>query len=152
MKGKKLLGILMGVSLCATALSWVKHVQFGPTQISVPRVVRANSRDTIHVNTSKLWPKGVYHIQCVLSASTGSGGVYAAFLTKNIVGVRLTFAGKKIVPNENLIVKEIPAPIDAAHVKITVNKDQLIIIENRDGKDSLKVSACTAWPELLNVR
>lgn len=152
MKVKKLLGMLIGVGLCATALSSGKHLQFASTQISAPRIVRANSRDTIHVNTSGLWPGASYHIQCVLSAPTGSGGVYAAFLTKNIAGVQLTFAGKKITSNENLIVKEIPAPIDAAHVKVTATQDQSIVIENRDGKDGLKVGACNAWPELLKVR
>lgn len=143
---KKTIGVLLGLGICATSFAWSGNVNLSPTPISNPRNVRPNSRDTIHLGIAGL-PKGaVYNISCMLSAQKDSKGVYAGFLTRNIGGrAQLMFNGKKVTVNQTVVVPTTPKPLAANNV--TINTDQLIVIENRDGKGVLHVGACMATPK-----
>lgn len=148
---KKSIAVLMGLGFCATTFAWGINVQLSPTPISSPRTIKANAKDTIHLDTSGLSKGAVYDIKCMLSAQKKSGGVYAAFLTKNIGGgAKLTFDGKNIVVNQNVIVTEKAKALAAQNV--TIRSDQMIVIENRDGKGSLDVGACEATPKVIKPK
>lgn len=141
---KKFIGIFVGLSLSAAACA--ENVQLSPTIISNPQSLQPNSAESIHVDMSKL-PLGVdYNIKCMLRAQKNSGGVYAAFLTKHIKGAKLMFAGKVVILNKTVVVKEKPQALKANEIK--VGADKTIIVENRDGKHKLLVSACEATPSL----
>ncbi len=137
--------LLVGLSAMVSGFA---NIKLSPTLISNPHTIAPGTKEVVYLDVSGVTEGVRYDIECQMAAAKGSGGAYASFLSKNLQSKSgdMLFDGMRVKESENVVMPETLSSFTIKNVEIAA--DESIYIEDRDGKASITVNACTATPRL----